>query len=95
MVESISIILVNRSSSAISTRYLTADVTSFQIMTICCSLVVSPSCGDANGDCLVIGSDVTYLVNYFRGCGLVPLAGDCDSMVNFISSFAEDLINGK
>jgi len=37
--------------------------------------------GDANGDGQVIGSDVTYLVNYFRDINPVPdpyLAGDAN-----------------
>ncbi len=51
--------------------------------------------GDANGDCAVIGSDITYLVNYFRGIGSAPFRGDCEPLINFIGSPAEDLINGK
>jgi hypothetical protein len=31
---------------------------------------------DANGSCDVIGIDVGYLVNYFKGSA-VPLMGDC------------------
>jgi hypothetical protein len=33
--------------------------------------------GDANGDCAVNGIDVVYLVNYLKGMGSPPVAGDC------------------
>lgn len=33
--------------------------------------------GDANGDCLLVGGDVTYLVNYFRGLQPAPTVVDC------------------
>lgn len=35
-----------------------------------CEIMVA---GDCNGDGIVIGSDVTYLVNYFRGHGTPPV----------------------
>ena len=30
------------------------------------------SAGDANGDCQFIGSDITYLISYFRGTNPPP-----------------------
>lgn len=45
--------------------------------------------GDANGDGNVIGSDVTYLVNYFRGLNSIPnppMAGDANGDCRLIGS---------
>ncbi|MCP4584014.1 MAG: hypothetical protein GY839_20575 [candidate division Zixibacteria bacterium] len=52
--------------------------------------------GDANGDGLVIGSDVTYLVAYFRGINAPPdpfLAGDANADCMVIGSDVTRLVN--
>ncbi|MCP4583404.1 MAG: hypothetical protein GY839_17485 [candidate division Zixibacteria bacterium] len=52
--------------------------------------------GDANGDGLVIGSDVTYLVAYFRGANPPPdpfLAGDANGDCAVIGSDVTYLVN--
>jgi len=52
--------------------------------------------GDANGDGSVIGSDVTYLVQYFRGAVPAPdpfLAGDTNGDCSVIGSDVTYLVN--
>jgi immune inhibitor A len=52
--------------------------------------------GDANGDGNVIGSDVTFLVSYFRGIGPAPdplLAGDANADCIVIGSDVTYLVN--
>lgn len=52
--------------------------------------------GDANGDSLVIGSDVTYLINYLRGVVGPPepfLAGDANGDCLVIGSDVTYLVN--
>ena len=52
--------------------------------------------GDVNGDGNVIGSDVTYLVNYFRGTGPAPnplLSGDTNGDCSVIGSDVTYLVS--
>jgi len=44
----------------------------------CFRLTATPNIpGDTNGDCLVNGIDVMYLVNYLKGIGSPPIWGGC------------------
>jgi len=52
------------------TRNLNQDVFSARIRVHCVP-------ADANGDCAVNASDITYLVRFFKGLGTAPFIGDC------------------
>ncbi|MCD6162890.1 MAG: carboxypeptidase regulatory-like domain-containing protein [candidate division Zixibacteria bacterium] len=74
-----------------------ADITgSFDETQLSIEITESFVPGDANGDGRVIGSDVTYLINYFRGINPAPepyLAGDANGDCQVIGSDIIYLVN--